>query len=184
MPSSSTTLFDRLVAPAHPHPAPRLRLADGTFLLDQASPGADAVEVFLCAGLTAPNTNAWTRDDLWECLMTGGTPGDVIYRDVPVSAVRELILQHGGEHPDQGATPTRPSLNRHEQWAPDLAATITDLRGRLADGSASTTSRRSSAASRTRAVPSSPAYGSTSTRTVSAAPRSSSTRTPTADSSN
>ncbi|MFI8287384.1 hypothetical protein ACIF84_30600 [Streptomyces albidoflavus] len=105
MPSSSTTLFDRLVAAGAPASGTRLRLADGTFLLVQASPGADTVEVFLYAGLTAPNTNAWTRDDLWEHLMTGGTPGDVSYRDVPVSAVRERILQHGGEHPDQDATP-------------------------------------------------------------------------------
>ncbi|WP_186782506.1 hypothetical protein [Streptomyces sp. CBG9] len=134
MPSNPTTLFDHLVAAGTPESGTRLHLADGTFLLVQASPGADAVEVFLYAGLTAPDTNAWTPDDLWEHLMTGGTPGDVIYRDVPVSAVRELILQHGGEHPDQDVTPTRPSPNRQEQWAPDLAATITDLRGRLADG--------------------------------------------------
>ncbi|NEE25425.1 hypothetical protein G3M53_08085 [Streptomyces sp. SID7982] len=135
MPSSSTTHFDHLMTAGAPEPGTRLRLADGTFLLVQAPPGADAVEVFLYAGLTAPDTDAWTSDDPWELLLTGGNPGDgMTYRDVPVSAVRELILQHGGEHPDQDVTLIRPSLKRHEEWAPDLAAKITDLRGRLADG--------------------------------------------------
>ncbi|MFE1610393.1 hypothetical protein ACFW7P_16775 [Streptomyces albidoflavus] len=133
MHSSPTAHFDHLVTAGAPEPGTRLRLADGTFLLVQAPPGANAAEVFLYSGLTAPDTDAWTSDDPWELLLTGGNPGDgMIYHDVPVSAVRELILQHGGEHPDQDVTPTRPSLKRHEEWAPDLAATISDLRGRLA----------------------------------------------------
>jgi len=80
-----------------------IRLADGHMLTLKVRPGAErAEEVFLFAGLTAPDTEAWEHEDDWEVWLTGGEFGDgSLYLDVPVEAVRDLIVQHGGEHENQ-----------------------------------------------------------------------------------
>lgn len=63
-----------------------------------------ADEVCLLPGLFPPATEAWANEDRLEDWLTGGAlgQGGGLYLDVPVQAVRDLIEQHGGEHPDQG----------------------------------------------------------------------------------
>ncbi|MGW6588404.1 hypothetical protein [Streptomyces globisporus] len=79
-----------------------IRLADGHMLTLKAAPGAEVAEVFLFPGLDAPDTEAWVNEDDWEGWLTGGEFEDgSLYLDVPVAAVRDLIVDHGGEHDNQ-----------------------------------------------------------------------------------
>ena len=99
-----------------------IRLADGHVLTLKVGPGAEAAEVFLFPGLTAPDTEAWENEDQWEVWLTGGEFGDgSLYLDVPVEAVRDLIVQHGGEHENQEAP-----------YAPEVQVVTTPRFDRLA----------------------------------------------------
>ncbi|MEU6460108.1 hypothetical protein [Streptomyces sp. NPDC047065] len=81
-----------------------IRLADGHVLTLKVCPDAATAEVFLLSDLEAPDTDAWESEDRWEVWLTGGEFGDgSLYLDVPVEAVRDLVLQHGGEHENQEA---------------------------------------------------------------------------------
>ncbi|WP_374987211.1 hypothetical protein [Streptomyces fradiae] len=99
----STPRLDSLTAGGTNEVFDGIRLADGHVLALKVYPGAEtAEEVFLYAGLTAPDTEAWVSEDQWEVWLTGGEFGDgSLYLDVPVEAVRDLIVQHGGEHENQ-----------------------------------------------------------------------------------
>ncbi|GGO98346.1 hypothetical protein [Wenjunlia tyrosinilytica] len=104
---TSTPRLDSLTAGGTNDVFDGIRLADGHVLTLKTRPGADtAEEVFLYAGLTAPDTEAWENEDQWEEWLTGGNLGEgSLYVDVPVEAVRDLIVQHGGEHDDQEPAP-------------------------------------------------------------------------------
>ncbi|WP_446041122.1 hypothetical protein [Streptomyces sp. SID1121] len=130
---TSTPRFDRLAAdgtgPAHD----RIRLADGQGILVRTRPGIDAVdEVFVSPGVSVPDTEAWGNEDHLEGWLTGGNAGESSsYADVPVEAVRTLIVQHGGEHADQGNEWTLPDPTEEQG---DVLAEIADLYGRFEDG--------------------------------------------------
>jgi hypothetical protein len=83
----------------------RIRLADGHSLALKARPGADtAYEVFVFPGLAVPDTEAWANRDPWAGWLTGDASAEgVLYADVPFDAVRDLIVQHGGEHEEREA---------------------------------------------------------------------------------
>ncbi|MEV7535431.1 hypothetical protein [Streptomyces hydrogenans] len=114
-----------------------IRLADGHMLTLNVRPGAATAEAFLCAGLTAPDTEAWENEESLEEWLTGGDAGAApTYLDVPIEAVRELIAQHGGEHENQEQpAPDTETGKETENDAPvlDLFA-IANLRGRFEDG--------------------------------------------------
>ncbi|MFF8287438.1 hypothetical protein ACF06W_32625 [Streptomyces albus] len=116
--TTSTPRLDSLTAGGTNEVFDGIRLADGHVLALKVHPGAEtAEEVFLYAGLTAPDTEAWVSEDQWEVWLTGGEFGDgSLYLDVPVEAVRDLIVQHGGEHENQ-AVPYAPEK-------PETAETI------------------------------------------------------------
>ncbi|MEW1930488.1 hypothetical protein [Streptomyces sp. NPDC088360] len=99
----STPRLDSLTAGGTNENFDDVRLADGHVLTLKVHPGAEVAEVFLLPGLTAPDTEAWENEDQWEVWLTGGKFGDSLYLDVPVEAVRDLIVQHGGEHENQEA---------------------------------------------------------------------------------
>jgi hypothetical protein len=126
-------LLDHLTATGTDGSCEVIRLADGHFLSLMTGPGAEtAEEVFLYPGLIAPDTEAWEREDQWEGWLTGGDFGDGrLYVEVPVAAVRELIVQHGGQHTDQSVAPVPPPV---EEDGPEAPATLADLRGRFEDG--------------------------------------------------
>ncbi|MCX4411648.1 hypothetical protein OG840_61905 [Streptomyces sp. NBC_01764] len=111
----STPRLDSLTAGGTNEVFDGIRLADGHVLTLKVGPGAEtADEVFLLPGLSAPDTEAWEREDQWEVWLTGGEFGDgSLYLEVPVDAVRDLIVQHGGEHENQEAP-----------YAPETAETI------------------------------------------------------------
>ncbi|ORT54613.1 hypothetical protein [Streptomyces sp. CB03238] len=110
----STPRLDSLTAGGTNRNFDGIRLADGNVLTLKVSPGAEDAEVFLLPGLTAPDTEAWESEDDWEIWLTGGEFGDgSLYLDVPVEAVRDLIVQHGGEHE-----------NQEPPYAPETAETI------------------------------------------------------------
>ena len=101
---TSTTRLDSLAAGGTDHVFARVRLADGLTIVLKTAPGADvADEVGLLPGLFPPATEAWENEDRYEDWLTGGAlgQGGGLYLDVPVQAIRDLIEQHGGEHPDQ-----------------------------------------------------------------------------------
>ncbi|PJE97096.1 hypothetical protein CUT44_14010 [Streptomyces carminius] len=130
---TSTPRLDRITAGGTNEVFDRIRLADGHTLSLKTRPGADtADEVFLFPGLTVPNTEAWENEDQWEGWLTGGDlGGEPLYLDVPIDAVRDLILQHGGEHEDQESEEPAPGT---EEAAPDLLPQIAYLHGRFKDG--------------------------------------------------
>ncbi|GAA2967885.1 hypothetical protein [Kitasatospora cinereorecta] len=100
---TSTPRLDSLAAGGTNGVYDGIRLADGHMLTLVIHPGADRAEsVFLYPGLTAPDTEAWENEDWLEDWLTGGS-GETTYGDVPVEAVRELIVAHGGEHENQEA---------------------------------------------------------------------------------
>lgn len=110
----------------------RIRLADGQALTLKIRAGADTVdEVLLHAGLTALDVAAWTgrgQSEVW--LSDGHHSAGTLYLDVPIEVVRDLVVQHGGEHEDQESG--EPSLEQLR--SPDLLADIADLYGRFKDG--------------------------------------------------
>jgi hypothetical protein len=53
---------------------------------------------------------------------------------VPVETVRDLIVQHGGEHENQEPPALDAEGKTGEEAAPDLLTRIADLRGRFEDG--------------------------------------------------
>ena len=140
---TTTPRLDALAAGGTNHVFERVRLADGHALALKTCPGADtADEVALFPGLTAPDTQAWRDEDPWEGWLTGGDLDDgPLYLDVPIQAVRDLIVQHGGEHEDQESQEAAPGADGDsgEQGArdpglPDLLGAIADLHGRFEDG--------------------------------------------------
>ncbi|MFF0170256.1 hypothetical protein [Streptomyces prasinus] len=131
---TSTPRLDSLTASGTSHVYDFIRLADGHMLTLVIHPGADRAEgVFLYPGLTAPDTEAWENEDRWEDWLTGGS-GETIYLDVPVDAVRELIVQHGGEHENQEPPAPAAEDETGTEAAPDLLERIADLHGRFEDG--------------------------------------------------
>ncbi|MGW2109919.1 hypothetical protein [Streptomyces sp. NPDC001948] len=107
---TSTPRLDSLTAGGTNDAFGGIRLADGHVLTLKTRPGAEtAEEVFLYSGLTAPDTEAWENEDQWEEWLTGGDFGSgALYLNVPVSAVCDLISQHGGEHQNQESGDTAP----------------------------------------------------------------------------
>ncbi|MER6401384.1 hypothetical protein ABT263_35885 [Kitasatospora sp. NPDC001603] len=95
---TSTTRFDSLVSGATTGGFDHVRLADGHAFSLTVRPGTDTAEVFLFSGLTAPDSEAWQLEDPWDHWLTGGDAMDgTLFLDVPLDAVRALIVQHGGE---------------------------------------------------------------------------------------
>ncbi|MBD0844275.1 hypothetical protein [Streptomyces sp. TRM68416] len=131
---TSTPRLDRLAADGTNGVFDGIRLADGHMLTLVISPGADWAEsVFLYPGLTAPDTEAWENEDPWEDWLTGGS-GETTYGDVPVEAVRELIVAHGGEHENQEPPAPAAEGETGTDAAPDVLSEIADLHGRFEDG--------------------------------------------------
>ena len=82
----------------------RIFLADGTGLSVKGTPGVTQFEeVYLAEGLDAPDSEAWELEDDIELWLTSGDEPDRgrLFYDVPVSAVRALIEEHGGEGAEQ-----------------------------------------------------------------------------------
>ena len=80
----------------------RIRLGDGHFITVTARPDSEVLdEVFLSPGLTAPDTEAWWREDSTELFLTHHEGGGRLYLDVPVEDVRQFIQDHLGEHEEQ-----------------------------------------------------------------------------------
>lgn len=99
----TTNRLDRLAATGT---SGRIHLADGhrITVTDFDAGAAEFREVFLFPGLDAPDGDAWEREDAWEEWLTGGelgAGGGRLFLEVPVEAVRALIEEHGGEHPEQ-----------------------------------------------------------------------------------
>ncbi|MFD8415448.1 hypothetical protein ACFV2Q_27420 [Streptomyces sp. NPDC059650] len=130
---TSTPRLDSLAAGGTHEVFDGIRLVDGHVLTLKTRPGADmAQEVFLYRGLTAPNTEAWENEDDLEVWLTGGNFDDgSLYSDVPIQAVRDLIVQHGGEHENQ--EPPTDAERRSEAQA-RLLERMADLGGRIKDG--------------------------------------------------
>ncbi|MFI9186831.1 hypothetical protein ACIGXG_31950 [Streptomyces goshikiensis] len=134
---TSTPRLDSLAAGGTNGVFDGIRLADGHMLTLNTRPGAATAEVFLYPGLTAPAAEAWgNEDDLEEWLTGGDAGGAPTYLDVPIDAVRELIVQHGGEHENQ--EPPVPSAETGVETEGDTQVldlfAIADLRGRFEDG--------------------------------------------------
>ncbi|MFJ2589662.1 hypothetical protein [Streptomyces sp. NPDC087538] len=123
---TGTPRLDSLTVGGTNHAFDGIRLADGNVLTLKARPGAEtAEEVFLYPGLDAPDTEAWENEDQWEAWLTGGEFSDgSLYLAVPVDAVRELIVQHGGEHADQenSAAPEATGTAAEEVTAEEVTA--------------------------------------------------------------
>ncbi|MET9324091.1 hypothetical protein ABZX75_28570 [Streptomyces sp. NPDC003038] len=135
----STSRLDTVVTEGTGHGFARIRLSDGHAITLKTQPAAPAAEeVLLSPGLTAPDSEAWETEDSWEDWLTGGTLGNEsgMFLDVPTDALRDLIIQHGGEHDDQdGQDPApRTEAANAEQAGPDLSAEIADLRGAFEHG--------------------------------------------------
>ncbi|MFC8224089.1 hypothetical protein ACFUTY_38730 [Streptomyces sp. NPDC057362] len=82
----------------------RIFLADGKGLSVKGQPGnAQFEEVYLVEGVDVPNSEAWEGEDQWELWLTsdGEDATGRLFYDVPVSAVRALIEEHGGEGAEQ-----------------------------------------------------------------------------------
>ncbi|WP_033356004.1 hypothetical protein [Kitasatospora aureofaciens] len=108
--TSMTTRLESLATDGTGGTFDRIRLADGHMLTIKVRPGADmADEVFLMSGLTAPDTGAWEIEDDLEHWLTGGEFSDgTLHLNVPIEAVRDLIVEHGGEHDDQEGADAEP----------------------------------------------------------------------------
>lgn len=101
----TTPRLDRIAATCPAIPS-RIHLADDHWItVTGFDPGAAEFEdVLLFPGLDAPDGDAWEREDLWELELTGGEGGNGggrLFLEVPLEAVRALIEEHGGEHPEQ-----------------------------------------------------------------------------------
>ncbi|MFD4412416.1 hypothetical protein [Streptomyces sp. NPDC058475] len=119
--SISTPRLDSLTAGGTSEVFDGIRLADGHVFTLKVGPGAEAAEVFLFPGLTAPGTEAWEHEDQWEVWLTGGVGDGSLYLDVPVEAVRDLIVQHGGEHENQAAPWQSPGKTDEAEKAEAIA---------------------------------------------------------------
>ncbi|NGO40605.1 hypothetical protein [Streptomyces ureilyticus] len=131
---TSTPRLDSLTAGGTDDVFARVRFADGNALTLKIAPGADtADEVALFPGLTAPDAEAWEREDSWEEWLTGGSlEGGGLFLEVPVQAIRELIEEHGGEHEDQEGGWPEPDTD--ESAAQYVLTQLADLHGRFEDG--------------------------------------------------
>ncbi|MGW1769877.1 hypothetical protein ACWCQL_38250 [Streptomyces sp. NPDC002073] len=120
-----TARFDAFAVNGTGGTFPRIRLADGHVMRVWADPSPALIEeVLLHPGLTAPEE--WEHNADGDGYVDGtGTPDGLAYRDVTVKAVRDLIRQHGGEHPEQ-----EPDAAMAE---PLIIEAVTDLL-HLADG--------------------------------------------------
>jgi hypothetical protein len=130
---SSTPRLDSLAARGTGPTCERIHLANGQGIAVRTLPGADSVrEVFVSSGVRIPDTEAWKVEmqglDAW--LTVGRLVQRRCYRNVPVEAVRELIVRHGGEHADQGPGWSIPAPAPRA----DALAQLTDLRGRFEGG--------------------------------------------------
>ncbi|MFZ3476073.1 hypothetical protein ACODT4_44590 [Streptomyces sp. 2.9] len=98
----TTDRFNRIAAAGTDHGFITISLADGLLINVKAEPAATVVDqVYLAPGLTAPDTEAWENEDTIGLFLSGETDGGTVYVDVPVGAVRDFILEHGGEHAEQ-----------------------------------------------------------------------------------
>lgn len=98
----ATPRLDHLAAYGTDQVFARVRLADGHALTVKIRPGADWAEEVFPHGLDVPDTEPWENEDFVEGWSTGGNAEDgSLYLGVPVQAIRDLIVQHGGEHADQ-----------------------------------------------------------------------------------
>ncbi|MFI6688465.1 hypothetical protein [Streptomyces sp. NPDC050485] len=134
---ASTPRLDSLTANGTSPALNRIHLADGQGIAVRTRPGAHTVpEVFVSPGVTVPNTGLWghrhSRLDGW--LTPGRLREGSCYVDVPVEAVRALIIQHGGEHTDQGSEWTVPGAGDMTEAQEDVLDEIADLYGRFRDG--------------------------------------------------
>ncbi|MCR8945055.1 hypothetical protein NW249_23335 [Streptomyces sp. OUCMDZ-4982] len=123
---TSTPHFDRLVQQGTGGRFSLIRLVEGHALSVKIEPGATEVyEVCPFPTVRPDNTVAWENEDSWEGRLTGeGTDGGPLlrsmpvqcplYMDVPVEAVRELIIQHGGEADEQDRPVYRVTVQRTE----------------------------------------------------------------------
>ncbi|TDU67839.1 hypothetical protein [Streptomyces sp. KS 21] len=139
MQTLNTSRLDAVATEGTGHGFARIRLSDGHAITLKMQPGAPAAEeVFLSPGLTAPDTEAWENEDSWEDWLTGGTLGNEsgMFLDVPTEALRDLIVQQGGEHDDQeGEEPApRAGAATAPQAAPDPLSEITELHGAFEHG--------------------------------------------------
>ncbi|MGW3154576.1 hypothetical protein [Streptomyces sp. NPDC001089] len=134
----STPRLDSLTAAGTNLVYDGIRLADERMLTLKTLPGAETVEeVFLYPGLTAPDTEAWENEDPWGAFLESGNFSDgSLYLDVPVAAIRELIVQHGGEHEDQASEEPAPGAQPEggAEAVSGLLARIADLHGAFKDG--------------------------------------------------
>ncbi|MCK2145328.1 hypothetical protein ACWGS5_13700 [Streptomyces albidoflavus] len=123
---TSTPRLDSLAADGTSGVYEGIHLADGHMLTVTIRPGADwADSVYLHPGLTAPDTEAWEDADSMESWLTGG-PSETTYEGVPVEAVRELIVAHGGEHEDQEPPASAIEGQTGAEAAPDLLSRIAE----------------------------------------------------------
>ncbi|MER6744978.1 hypothetical protein ABT394_29840, partial [Streptomyces halstedii] len=62
------------------------------------------------------------NEDRYEDWLTGGAlgQGGGLYLDVPVQAIRDLIEQHGGEHPDQEGDDTASEATGQDETAESI----------------------------------------------------------------
>ncbi|GAA1590627.1 hypothetical protein [Streptomyces globosus] len=138
-PTLGTPRLDAVMAQGTDRNFTRIRLADGHAILLNVQPGAAAAEeVYLSPGLAAPATEAWAIEDPWEEWLTGGNLGieTGMFLDVPAEALRDLIIEHGGEHDDQEGEESAEGAEAAttEQAAPDLLAEIAELHGAFEHG--------------------------------------------------
>ncbi|MGO4459872.1 hypothetical protein AB4039_21625 [Streptomyces sp. M-16] len=135
----STTRLDAVIAEGTDRGFTRIRLADGHALLVKVRPGGRAAdEVLLSPGLTAPDTEAWAEEDLWEQWLIGADldAETVTFLDVPTEALRDLIAEHGGEHEDQEGEDPAPSAGGTAagEVAQELGAELAELHGAFEHG--------------------------------------------------
>ncbi|WP_406178058.1 hypothetical protein [Streptomyces canus] len=99
----STPRLDRIAATCPDIPN-RIHLADDRWItVTGYNPDSDEFEdVLLFPGVDVPDGDAWLREDAWELSLTqGDARGGRLFVEVPLEAVRALIEDHGGEHPEQ-----------------------------------------------------------------------------------
>ncbi|MEV7535426.1 hypothetical protein [Streptomyces hydrogenans] len=98
-----TARLNRIAATGTGRNYRRVRFADGCMITVEAGPDAvEFTEVATWPGLTAPATEAWANEDSAELFLSSqDAEGRRLFLDVPVTAVRALIEEHGGEHADQ-----------------------------------------------------------------------------------
>ncbi|MFF3127766.1 hypothetical protein ACFVRD_36980 [Streptomyces sp. NPDC057908] len=141
---TSTPRLDDLTATGTTYRTARIHLADGQGIALSVHRAAVTVDrIFVSPGVTVPETEAWGDEELqldaW--LTVGRLRQRSSYKNVPIEAVRDLIVRHGGEHADQGEAWSIPDagtaadLEAEENLRfPGLLADLADLRGRFEDG--------------------------------------------------